>query len=79
MLPSLFLALAVAPAMAQDLPTDVPVEETTGPRLPVLEYRAPAVYPPGALKEGREAVVPLRLEVDAVSYTHLTLPTTPYV
>lgn len=61
--------LAVAPAWAQEPPTptsgsDEEIVEAAAPRLPVLEYRAPAVYPPGALKAGREATVPLRLQVD---------------
>ena len=61
----LLLALAAAPARAQDArPPEVDADVSAGPRLPVLEYRAPAVYPEGALKAGREAVVPLRLQVD---------------
>ena len=63
---SLMLALALAsgPAVAQDAVPAASPEEPTGSRLPALEYRAPAVYPPAALAAGREAVVPLRLEVD---------------
>jgi TonB family protein len=61
----LLLALAAAPALAQDAPADGVEAAPVGPRLPELAYRAPAVYPPAALEAGQEAVVPLRLEIDA--------------
>lgn len=68
LLPLLLLSLAGGPAWAQDEPDPTapaaPTAEVAGPRLPVLTFRAPAVYPPGALASGTEAVVPLRLQVD---------------
>lgn len=58
------LSLLWAGGAAYGQPADPAVDEAAGPRLPVLEWRAPATYPPDALAAGVGAVVPLEIDVD---------------
>lgn len=71
LLTCMLAAAWAAPEAEEGAPEDVPAEAAPaeepppGPRLPELVNRAPAVYPPGPLAEGRGATVPLLLTIDA--------------